>query len=173
MPIACGYCGASMPDISEFCPTCGRPVREGNFFAPEEPSASEPPVDAPLDIPPAVVAPPVEWNDRWVGALAYFTFVPALVFLVLKQFERRKFVRFHAFQSVVFWAAVGALLLLGLLASMFGWLFVWLLMGTLVGLALFFTWLLLSIKALQGEWFGLPVLRTLAEQQPGRWWMRA
>jgi uncharacterized membrane protein len=158
-----------MPDIAEFCPACGRPVREGNFFAPEEPSAAEQPSEtASAEMPPAVVLPPVEWNDRWAGALAYLTFIPAIVFLFLKQFERRKFVRFHAFQSVFFWAAVILFVLLGLLASMFGWLFVWLLTGTLIGLALFFTWLLLSIKALQGEWFELPWVGALAEERAGR-----
>jgi uncharacterized membrane protein len=153
-----------MPDIADFCPSCGRPVREGNVFAPEEPPAGERQSEAPL----APVLPPVEWNDRWVGALAYLTFVPALAFLFLKPFQQRKFIRFHAFQSLFFWAAVVVLLLLGLLASMFGWLFAWLLIGTLVGLALFFTWVLLSVKALQGEWFELPVVGTLAEQQAGR-----
>jgi uncharacterized membrane protein len=58
--------------------------------------------------------------------------------------------------------------LLGLLASMFGWLFMWLLVGTLISLALFFTWLLLSIKALQGEWFALPWVGSFAEQQVER-----
>ena len=82
MPISCGYCGATMPDIAEFCPSCGRPVREGNFFAPEEePGASRPAAE------PAKVMPPVEWNDRWVGALAYFTFLPAVVFLFWGSFS--------------------------------------------------------------------------------------
>jgi uncharacterized membrane protein len=152
-----------MPDVAEFCPACGRPVREGNFFAPEQGGA-----DASAPEKPLVVVPPVEWNDRWVGALAYFTFIPAVVFLVVKQFQPRKFVRFHAVQSVFFWAVVIVMVLLGLLASMFGWLFMWMLTGTLIGLALFFTWLLLSIKALQGEWFALPWVGTLAEQQAGK-----
>jgi uncharacterized membrane protein len=160
MPISCGYCGATMPDISEFCPSCGRPVREGNFVTPEEPDIEEEASEAEA-IP---APPPVDWNDRWIGALAYLTFLPALVFLFLKQFQQRKFVRFHAFQSILFWAAVIVFVLLGLLASMFGWLFGWLLTGTLIGLALFFTWLLLSIKALQGERFGLPLLGPFAEQ---------
>ena len=164
MSIACGYCGASMPDISEFCPSCGRAVREGTFFTPEEPAAAEVSAE-PVD---AVVVPPVEWNDRWVGALAYFTFIPAIVFLFLKQFQGRKFVRFHAVQSVFFWAAVVVLVLLGLLASMFGFLFAWLLIGTLISLALFFTWLLLFIKALQGEWFELPWVGAFAEERAGR-----
>ena len=151
-----------MPDISEFCPACGRPVREGNFFPPEERAQEAAPAA------PVVVLPPVEWEDRITGALAYFTFIPAVVLLFLKQYQKRKFVRFHAFQSVFFWAVVLVLALLGLLASLFGWLFVWLLIGTLISVALFFTWLLLSVKALQGEWFELPFLGPLAEQQAGR-----
>lgn len=164
MPIVCGYCGASMPDISEFCPSCGRPVREGTFFAPD----SQPAAEAPDEEPPTVVLPPVAWSDRLVGALAYLTFVPALFFIFLKQYQQRKFVRFHAFQSVFFWAAVVVLVLLGLLVSRFGWLFVWLLIGSLVSLALFFIWVVLSVKALQGEWFELPWLGALAGQQAGR-----
>ena len=153
-----------MPDVAEFCPACGRPVREGNFLAPEQPAPGEPPREEPF-----VAAPPVDWNDRWVGALAYFTFIPAVVFLFVKQFQRRKFVRFHAFQSIFFWAIAIVMLLLGLLASMFGWLFMWMLVGTLISLALFFTWLLLSIKALQGEWFALPWIGPFAEQHIDRY----
>jgi len=149
-----------MPDISEFCPSCGRPVREGNFFTPEEADME----GEASETTPTPAAVPVDWNDRWIGALAYLTFLPALVLLFLKQFQERKFIRFHAFQSILFWAAVIVFVLLGLVASMFGWLFGWLLTGTLIGLALFFTWLLLSIKALQGEWFELPLLGPFAEQ---------
>jgi uncharacterized membrane protein len=153
-----------MPDISEFCPSCGRAVREENFDESEESGVEE---EAP-ETQSAPALPPVDWNDRWIGALAYLTFFPALVFLFLKQFQQRKFVRFHAFQSILFWAAVIVFVLLGLLASLFGWLFAWLLGGTLIGLALFFTWLLLSIKALQGEWFSLPLLGSFAQQHAGR-----
>ena len=156
-----------MPDVAEFCPSCGRPVREGNFFAPEEPSAQTPASDS-AEQSSAIVRPVVEWGDRLSGAVAYLTFIPALAFLFLKQYKQRKFVRFHAFQSVCFWAAVLVFALLGVLASMFGWLFVWLLTGTLIGLALFLTWLLLSIKALQGEWFGLPWVGPFAAQQVDR-----
>ena len=153
-----------MPDISEFCPACGRPVREGNFFAPEEPEVADDATEATST--PAM--PAVDRNDRWLGALAYATFIPAVLFLFLNQFQQRKFVRFHALQSILFWAAVVVFALLGVLASMFGWLFMWLLAGTLVGMALFFTWLLLSIKALQGEWFGLPWLGSFVQQHAGK-----
>ena len=165
MPIVCGYCGASMPDISEFCPSCGRPVREGNVLAPDPQVLADEAADG--GAPPAMV-PPVAWSDRAVGALAYLTFVPALFFIFLKQYQQRKFVRFHAFQSVFFWAGVVALLLIGLLLSRLGWLFVWLLIGALVLVALFCIWVVLSVKALQGEWFELPWLGALAGQRSGR-----
>jgi uncharacterized membrane protein len=169
MPITCGYCGASMPDISEFCPACGRPVREGTHFAPDpEPAAEDVFSDEAVDASAGVAHPPVNWNDRWVGALAYLTFIPAVAFIFLEQFHERKFVRFHAFQSIFFWAAVVVFGLLGLMASTFGLLLVWMIIGAVVTLALFFTWAVLSIKALQGEWFELPVLGTLAGQQAGR-----
>ena len=163
MAIVCGYCGASMPDISEFCPSCGRPVREGSFFPPDREEVAELPDEGePLAL------PPVALSDRLVGALAYLTFVPAVFFIFLKQYQQRKFVRFHAFQSVFFWAGVVALVLVGLLVSRLGWLFVWLLVGALVMTALFFVWVVLSVKALQGEWFELPWLGALAEQRAGR-----
>ena len=140
-----------MPDISEFCPLCGRPVREGNVFAPDRTAAEQ--EEVPLE----------EASEEPARAA-----VPAVAFIFLKQFQERKFVRFHAFQSVFFWAAVVLLGLLGALASTVGWLFVWLVVGALVALALFFTWVVLSVKALQGEWFELPVLGTLAGQQARR-----
>lgn len=170
MPISCGYCGTSMPDISEFCPRCGRPVREGTSFAPDPEELSEAAGVDEVEVEEETrpVLPPVPQNDRYVGALAYLTFVPAVLFIFLKQFQERKFVRFHAFQSVFFWGVVIVLLLAGFFASAIGWLLLWMVTGALVMLALFFTWAVLSIKALQGEWFELPWLGALAEQQAER-----
>jgi uncharacterized membrane protein len=170
MAIVCGYCGASMPDISEFCPACGRPVREGTFFAPEpnaENAESAHATELTEESSP-VLLPPVQLNDRLVGAFVYWTFIPAVVFLFLKQYRERKFVRFHAYQSIFFWATVVVLLVLGLLVSTFGWLFIWLVIGALMFLGLFFTWAVLLVKALQGECFELPWLGALAGQRVER-----
>lgn len=111
----------------------------------------------------ALLGAPVNTRDRLLGAAAYVTFLPALAFLFLKQFQRRNFIRFHARQSIFFWILVAAVIGLGLLASTFGFLLVWMVTGILVVLALFLTWLVLSIKALQGEWFKLPGLGNLAQ----------
>src|SRR5580700_9978225 len=117
MSISCGYCGTEMPDISEFCPRCGRPVREGTSFAPDPEELVEAERTEEVEEQKRRDLPPVEPSDRYVGALAYLTFIPALVFIFLKQFQQRKFVRFHAFQSVFFWAGVVVLVLVGLLVS--------------------------------------------------------
>jgi uncharacterized membrane protein len=109
-------------------------------------------------------APPVLMNDRLVAAAAYLTFLPAVAFLFLKPYAGRRFVRFHSLQSVCFWILVAILLGLGVIASTFGFLLIWLFTGTLVALGLSLTWLVLSIKALQGEWFRLPAVGDFCEQ---------
>jgi len=40
--------------------------------------------------------------DNVAGMLAYFTIIPAIVFLVLEPYNRSRFVRFHAWQSIFF-----------------------------------------------------------------------
>jgi uncharacterized membrane protein len=109
-------------------------------------------------------------SENFAGALAYFTFVPAALFLVWQPFSRNRFVRFHSIQCLLFWLAgfaAAAALKLATLALFFvpvvGPLFV-LLSSMMVGLAAGFVWLVLVIKAFQGEMFKLPVLGQFAEQ---------
>jgi uncharacterized membrane protein len=172
MPITCITCGSSMPDVSEFCPACGRAVQPAQSTEPASPPIPVPPtakVQPPPILEPFPEAaipppPPVVLNDRLCAAASYFTFIPAVAFLFMKPYARRRFVRFHSLQSCFFWVLVIALLGVGVLASSIGFLLLWLFTGTLVVLALFLTWLLLSIKALQGEWFQLPGFGRLMEQ---------
>jgi uncharacterized membrane protein len=103
-------------------------------------------------------------NDRWLGAAAYLTLLPAILFVFVKQFQRRRFVRFHAVQSILFWLVAIVLTVIGVFVSNFGFLLIWLVCGILVAFAIFLTWLVLSIKALQGERFHLPGLGTVADQ---------
>jgi uncharacterized membrane protein len=161
-----------MPDISQFCPSCGRAVMEGSFFPPDaqqaEAEVEDEHVGHASHEEPAAEKRSVEWNERLVSACAYMTFLPAVAFLFIPLYQGKKFVRYHAFQSIFFWVLVVVLVLLGYFASSLGWTFLWLLTGAVVVLALFFVWLVLSIKALQGEWFELPWLGPLAGQQAGR-----
>lgn len=170
MSISCITCGASMPDISAFCPACGRAVQRvvPVDLSPERAIATIDPAatPAPATMPEVEARPAslVIWKDRVFAAIAYCTFIPAVAFLFIKPYAHREFVRFHSIQSVFFWVVVAVLFGIGVLASTFGFLLLWLFAGTLVVLGLSLTWLVLSIKALQGEWFRLPWFGHFAEQ---------
>ena len=130
--VTCPHCGTVMPAAAAFCPGCGWSMR------------------------------PLPAGDRAVASVAYLTPVPAVVLLFLPVFRSHRFVRFHAWQSVLLWAVffvltVAALLLSNVAAAMF-----FLLFGILASLAMFFLWVVLSIKAWQGERFELPFFGMLA-----------
>jgi len=103
------------------------------------------------------------------GALAYFTFIPAIIFLTLDPYRRDRFVRFHSIQCLLLWLAgliVGlAIRLLALVLFMIPALGVLLvsLISVVTALAGFFIWLVVVVKALQGQAFKLSVLGELAE----------
>jgi len=173
MSMTCITCGSTMPDISEFCPSCGRAVQlarsaEQTADATPKPSAFEGKIatlpDPIIEPENASPTPQIALNDRLAAAAAYFTFLPACAFLLMKSYSTRRFVRFHSLQSVFFWALVAVFVGAGVLVSTIGFLLLWLFAGTLVVLGVSLTWLLLSVKALQGEWFRLPALGDVCEQ---------
>lgn len=102
--------------------------------------------------------------DRALAALAYLTLVPAAVLLLLPAYRHSAFVRFHAWQSVLLWCAFGLLTIVSLLLSNVTAAMAFLLLGILAALAMFFLWVVLSLKAWQGELFELPLFGTLAER---------
>ncbi len=104
------------------------------------------------------------------GAVAYVTFIPAILFLMLEPYKKNAFVRFHSVQCLLFWvataAAVAAIRLTALLLFMIpvaGPLLA-VLIWTVGILAAGVIWLVLIVKALQGERFKLPLLGQFAEQ---------
>ncbi len=101
-------------------------------------------------------------GDRGIAVLAYLTFVPAAVLLFLPEFRSHRFVRFHAWQSVMIWGAFVVLTIVGLILSNVAAAMVFLLFGILASLAILFLWIVLSIKAWQGERFELPLIGPLA-----------
>lgn len=104
--------------------------------------------------------PPVA--DRAAAALAYFTLIPAAVLLVLPAFRSHRFVRFHAWQSILIWAVFFVLTIIAVLLSNISAAMVFLLAGVLAALAMLFLWIVLSVKAWQGERFELPGFGGLA-----------
>ncbi|MGB8985879.1 MAG: hypothetical protein WCC37_04525 [Candidatus Sulfotelmatobacter sp.] len=105
------------------------------------------------------------------GALAYCTIIPAIVFLLVEPYNRDRFVRFHSFQCIGFWLAalvIGAVLRVAAFLLFFvpllGYLVV-LLLSMATSLGLFVIWVVLIVKALQGEMFQLPVVGEFAARQ--------
>jgi len=105
-------------------------------------------------------------TDNAAGGLAYITIIPAILFLAIAPYSRNAFVRFHAWQSIFF--TVGcivvdiALMVVGRLPFLgFMTLFLW----PLVGLAFLILWIIMLIKAFNGERYKLPIIGDLAEKQ--------
>jgi uncharacterized membrane protein len=107
-------------------------------------------------------------SDKSIGALAYFTPVMAVFFLAIRRYNKRPYVRFHAWQSLVF----------NVYAIFFGYVLVLILRSTtflgprvlmsllcLVGLLLFLVWLWCLIGAWNGKRVKLPVIGDWAEKQ--------
>jgi uncharacterized membrane protein len=97
-------------------------------------------------------------SDNVAAALAYFLF-PAIFFLLIDPYRNNRFVRFHCFQSIAF-AIVSMIPRLALYLPVAG-LFLW----PMLELALFIVWLVLLVKAFQGQKFKLPLIGEWAEDQ--------
>ena len=105
-----------------------------------------------------------------MAALAYVTFIPAIVFVLIEPFKRNRFIRFHSFQSIFLTLATiliaialrilfSVLVLIPLLGHLLAWLVI---PVALLGWGIL--WLVLLVKALQGETFKLPLIGSLAEK---------
>jgi uncharacterized membrane protein len=149
VPLSCPQCGIQMPDNTAFCPGCGW-------------NTAQPVLGTTGGI-----------RDNIAAALAYFTFIPAIVFLMVEPFKKNRFIRFHSFQSIFLTlsAVVAglALKLVFLILSLIplGHLLL-LLISVIVFLGIVMLWLVLMVKALQGDLFRLPLIGDLAERQAGK-----
>jgi uncharacterized membrane protein len=108
--------------------------------------------------PPPAAAAASGLADNVAGALAYVTIVPAIIFLVMEPYNKNRFIRFHAFQSLglaVCWFACSVVLVIPIL----GWI-----VGLIGMLVTFCAWILCVVKAFGGEKFKLPIIGDFAEK---------
>jgi uncharacterized membrane protein len=108
-------------------------------------------------VPPAAPVANAGLADNVAGALAYITIIPAILFLVLEPYNKRPFIRFHAFQSIalaIVWFGIGIIMIVPII----GWI-----IGFVGFLALFCAWVLCIVKAYGGVRFKLPVLGDFVE----------
>jgi uncharacterized membrane protein len=107
---------------------------------------------------------PLSPAERLAAAGGYFTLLPAAVLLFLPAFRKSRFVRFHAWQSIFLWGAFFLAALAGILLSNIAAAVALLMLGIIGTLGMFFLWVVLSLKAWQGERFELPLVGHLAER---------
>ena len=92
------------------------------------------------------------------GLLCYFFgFITGLVFYFVE--KKNKFVRFHAMQSIVVFGSFFVANLVLLVLPVLG-----VIIGGLLSLLSLVLWILLMIKAYQGEMFKLPIAGDIAEK---------
>ena len=106
-------------------------------------------------------------SDNAAGAIAYMTFVPAIVFLLVLPYNRNRYVRFHAWQSLLLNVSTIAIsFLLSFLLVIFLVFDADLLVifKRMVWVGWFVLWLICVVKALNGERFRIPILGALAER---------
>ena len=110
-------------------------------------------------------------SDNAAGALAYFTFIPALIFLLVAPYNQKASIRFHAWQSILlFVAAVIIDIVLGIVLGVtmiFLGFTIYMLIWRLIELCWFAIWLVCVFNAFNGKRFKLPVIGDLAEKQAG------
>jgi uncharacterized membrane protein len=140
----CNMCGAQIADGTTTCAAC----------------ASRAPVAA------VPMASAGGLTDNVAGMLAYITIIPAIIFLVMEPYNKSRFIRFHSFQCLFFAAA---LFILHVGLSIFAFVpFLALItfpLHLLVSLGGFILWIVLLLKANQGQMYKLPIIGDMAEKQ--------
>jgi uncharacterized membrane protein len=105
-------------------------------------------------------------TDNVAGMLAYVTIIPAIVFLVVAPYNRDRFIRFHAWQCIflcIAWTVLWIVLSIFAHIPFLGWLSI--LLWPLIGLGGLILWIVLLLKANQGQMFKLPMIGDMAEKQ--------
>jgi uncharacterized membrane protein len=170
----CSQCGADITGVS-FCSKCGAAVAAEEGGAAESTPAS---TSGGQSGGAAAAAQPAAQpssqgeaasSDNVMGALAYVTPIPAIIFLLIDPYKNIPFVRFHSFQSLFFCVAAIAIgitmAILSIILSMVGIGFLVGLLSFVMNIGFFVLWIVLLIKAFQGQQFKLPVIGDLAQKQ--------
>jgi uncharacterized membrane protein len=148
----CTKCGTMVADNVAFCPSCGTPQAAGV---------------APTMTPTAGTQSGL--SENVAGLLCYLLgWITGLIFYFI---DKRPFVRFHAAQSIVVFGGLTVIrIVLAMLfvSSGVGGISMGFGLLTLVSILGFVLWVLLMVKAYQGEKFRIPLAADLADQIFGK-----
>jgi uncharacterized membrane protein len=178
----CPACHNEVAPQATFCNHCGAPLAAAAPQQPPVPPQAAYPPPAYPQAPPAYAAPPQGYPQAAPGAgssglsanaaaaIAYITFIPAILFLIIEPYNKTPLVRFHSFQSIglaVVWFALWVIMMVTSMVLIF-MPFIHLLLVPcyfLVGLGVFIAWLVAILKASKGEFFKLPIIGDFAMKQ--------
>lgn len=155
----CSKCGAQRAENSAYCPQCGSPQAGAEGTAPGTAGATQSGL-----------------SENVAGLLCYLVgWLTGLIFFLI---DKRPYVRFHAAQSLVVFGGLHILRIVLAMIFGVGWLFGggmgWMHFGfgfvlfSVIGLVTLILWIVLMIKAYQGERFKVPVAGDLAESFVGK-----
>ena len=179
----CNHCGASLsaaaaPGFTEVpSPSAGYTEVPSAYTAPPQAGYAPPPGygQAP---PQAYPGPPAAGSSGLsstaAAAIAYITFIPAIIFLVIEPYNKTPLVRFHSFQSIalaVVWFGISMVLLV--LSMFFAFipvlrvltLFLFPLLHLAIFIGMFILWIMAIMKASKGEFYKLPIIGDFAMKQ--------
>jgi uncharacterized membrane protein len=154
----CTKCGAEVPATGQFCQVCGQP----------QPAATTTPNVGPVQPYPATASSGLSENAA--ACLSYaLGWITGIIFYLI---DRRPYVRFHAAQSIVTFGGLHIIrIVLGMVFGIgffyggyghFGGFGVGLLLISCIGLLSLVLWIVLMIKAYQGERFMVPIAGDIA-----------
>ena len=145
----CSGCGAQIADGTTLCAACSSRTATAGGPA----VATSAPAGSGL-------------ADNVAGMLAYITIIPAIIFLVMEPYNRNRFIRFHSFQCLFFAAALIVLHVgLGIFGIVPGVALLTFPLHMLINLGAFIVWIVLLVKANQGQMYKLPFIGDLEQQQ--------
>ncbi|MGB0081589.1 MAG: hypothetical protein WBP90_08690 [Terracidiphilus sp.] len=110
-------------------------------------------------------------SDNFVAAVAYFSPIPAFFFLAIRHYNKRPYVRFHAWQSLVFSAFIFLFgVAMGFVVPYLRFMGARVLMVLFCVLSavIFFIWLWCVIGAFRGKRCKLPLIGNWADEQAYR-----
>jgi uncharacterized membrane protein len=105
-------------------------------------------------------------SEAAASGLAYLTFIPAIIFLVVAPYNQNSNVRFHAWQSIflsIAWAIVWIVLrVIGVIPLLD---FVLVVLTPIAAVAFFILWVFVLVQAFLGKRFKVPVVGDFALRQ--------
>ena len=101
-------------------------------------------------------------SDNAASGLAYFTLIPAIIFLVVAPYNQKAEIRFHCWQSIILGIVCVVIDVVLTLIPFVRWIVL-----PLFALLVLIVWILCIVKAFSGQRFKIPVIGDFADKQAG------